>query len=81
MSLFDVIKYGNTDLNSAEEIFKLPRKISDVYWEISFLAVHGNIVNGTYVDRFWSLSVWYGIWPDAQKERFKEALEKYDEPV
>jgi len=32
MSLFDYIKYSATDITSEEELFKLPKKLIELYW-------------------------------------------------
>jgi hypothetical protein len=33
MSLFDIIKYRDVDLNDAKEIEKLPHELIDLYWK------------------------------------------------
>ena len=36
MSLFDILKYGNTDLNNSEELSKLPLDLFTMYQEAAY---------------------------------------------
>jgi hypothetical protein len=43
MSLFTVIKYGNTDLGSLEELYNLPGELINEYY-FAILDIHASIV-------------------------------------
>ncbi len=86
MSLFNVLKYGNTNLGCEEELEKLPPELLNLYWAKSTVAyiehANWNVVTDvpeiiTYLVN-WSNQSRYA---NEQISAFKEALEEYDEPV
>ncbi len=81
MSLFDIIKYSNTDICDEDELEKLPVHLLILYWNKT--APGGN--HGLALSRkIRHLSI-YASMPsrvDNQKKLFKEALEEYNnEPI
>ena len=83
MSLFDVIKYSGTDLNSKEELLNLPEGIFMMYREVAFAFY--NREPPPSCDNDMSIEGMI-IWEEMEeiKQRiFKTALTNYnsDEPV
>ncbi len=82
MSLFDVIKYGDTDLGVEEELKGLPIELFNLYWHLEKLdgEHHRHIEN-----RAWYITYRYR-WasPDRlvlMRQIFNKALKEYDEPL
>ncbi len=92
MSLFDILKYGNTDLSNEEELQKLPIELLDLYWHYS-VREHsdGWTMIKNLSDRVRYLSAWYGSincrndperYTDEQIKAFECALKEYNnEPL
>ncbi len=87
MSLFDILKYGNTDLNSKEELNKLPENLIKIYWVIANRSCSSswNIKYWAHIDMCRTLSQ---NWADpylpefGKKALFDKALKEYDnEPI
>ncbi len=77
MSLFDIIKYSNNDLNSENELEKLPSGLLDLYW----LKTTKKAEPPLAYNKVWMLTLFYKNNPKKQTKYFKEALEEYDEPI
>ncbi len=76
MSLFNILKYGNTDLSSISELSDLPNKLIDLYWEKSWT---GKRSTGSVTPpSIWHLTFWYIRTPDTQIRLFKETLKEYN---
>ncbi len=77
MSLFDILRYGSTDLSSAEELADLPDGLLNLYWEISW--PHGGKYISTKHQIITHLIKWYnnGYTRHEQILTFKEALKGY----
>jgi hypothetical protein len=81
MSLFDVIRYSNTNLGSEAELMVLPEDLMELYWK----KITGPILNSyqyyiyTHEHRCRAVGSWYR---DAKKEvysqLFKQALTEYN---
>jgi len=52
MSLFDYIKYSATDITNKEELFKLPEKLIQLYWD----EVCPSHTSSQHRDKCWVLS-------------------------
>ncbi len=80
MSLFDVLKYGNTDLSNHLELEKLPSGLLDLYWNHTYGCV---IVGLSIKEMCRLLADWHdsSMLRESQKRSFKRALEDYDEPI
>ncbi len=74
MSLFDVIKYGDTNLGDQHALSKLPGELLTLYWDKSRAGFAG-------YDICWILSYWYRHDKPLQLARFIETLKEYDEPI
>jgi hypothetical protein len=75
MSLFDIIKYSNTDLGSKDELKALPEELLDLYWK--------NFAHLNHVDKCTELAYWYRDYRYHKTPRkdyskaFNEALKEY----
>ncbi len=81
-SLFDMIKYGSTDLSNADELRKLPIELFNLYWGKSYCFTDGATTE--YEVRIMHLMAWYNgaFFRTLQITAFREALKEYcDEPI
>ncbi len=85
MSLFDVIRYTNTNLGSTEELSKLPAEFFKLYWTKS---IYG-YVDSWQIEHDKDIQIqWLVIWYNSegyrteQISRFKAVLKEYNnEPI
>ncbi len=83
MSLFDIIKYSNIDLNDAYAIRTLPDDLIDLYW-IRSLQNRPSYSTHRFdlSDHAWYLGHWSRHNPILQCQIFKETLKEYNnEPI
>ncbi len=79
MSLFDILKYGNTDLSSRSELEKLPAELLKLYW-INSISPYVDIESKTYPVDARMLAGWHdeSVYRDDQIDAFKKALKEYN---
>ena len=84
MSLFDVIRYSNTDLDSEEELSKLPIELFRMYQSAAY-AYYNNedILNNAMKDPLSYQIQYLAIWSGTRKQLiFKKVLKEYNnEPI
>ncbi len=80
MDLFNIIKYGSTDLGSEEELRKLPLGLVDLYYAKSW---ESTITERNRTFMYSELARWYNAkyFKEEQIRFFKEALREYNEPI
>ncbi len=76
MSLFDVLKYGNTDVNSEYELRKLPIELINLYWDISYPRL-SHLSYETKIRHLTTFSMDSGL-TNIRTLLFKKALKAYD---
>ncbi len=79
MSIFDVIKYNNIDLDDNEELLKLPKELIKLYWiAANFSCFHDWTVNFlSKTDMCYSLSVAWAFLED-KKVIYDKVLKEYN---
>ncbi len=79
MSLFDILKYGNTDLSSKASLNNLPEALFDLYW---IKSVYGQSTKLDKADKLYLLITWDDKYDSSQITHFKRALQEYNnEPI
>ncbi len=74
MSLFDIIRYGNTNLSNPGELRNLPEALFDLYWSKSIYGQNPVISKANKISHVSSWAIWNN---SSQIQYFKEALKEY----